>query len=278
MATSPPSAAFHRRARLPALPGLLVLACVLALGACRDASARSAPPQAAPSPLVQWSPFIALQNGVYEGFPTVGQVKRSGNLGLAAAARLNGEMLLVGDTFFQFLANGHVARAPDTLHLAFALAAPWRGGTPATLPAPVVYPFPASVDRVFPTVNAFYSLHAHGRFACIVVRTFPRQAVDTPIAYVRPRIDTLRNVSGTLGGFREPPFVSLTSIPGYHLHFIDDAHDRGGHVLAFTTTGPLVLSHATLAGLQLFTPSSLAYRGASLEAPRGPPPPAAGCP
>jgi acetolactate decarboxylase len=280
VATPFPSAAFHRRARACGRRAAAALLCGLALAACSDAAARpAAPAQATPSPLLQWSPFIALQNGVYGGFVTVGEVRRAGNLGLAAAGRLNGEMVMVGDTFYQFLASGQTVRAPDTLHLAFALAARWTGGTAVTLPAPAAYPFAAPVDALLPTVNWFYALHAHATFACVVARTYPPQTGSPPISHVRPRIDTLRNVTGTVVGFREPPFVGGTSVPGYHLHFINDAHTRGGHVLAFRTAQPLVLRYAPLGEYRLYTPASAEYRQANLAAVApGPPPPAAGCP
>jgi acetolactate decarboxylase len=40
-------------------------------------------------------------------------------------------------------------------------------------------------------------------------------------------------VSGTIVGFRCPPFVKGINDPGYHLHFISDDRTRGGHVLEF---------------------------------------------
>ena len=41
------------------------------------------------------------------------------------------------------------------------------------------------------------------------------------------------NVSGTIVGFRSPPFVTGIGVPGYHLHFVSDDQKRGGHILDF---------------------------------------------
>jgi acetolactate decarboxylase len=253
----------------------------LAFAACSEAAAKpGAPPRDPPPALLQYSPFIALQNGVYDGTVTVGETRRAGNLGLGAADRLNGEMVMVGDTFYQFLSSGRTVRAPDSLRLPFALVATWAGGTGRTLPAGTAYPFGASVDSLLPTVNWFYSLHLHGTFACVVARTYPQQSRPyVPISHITPRVDTLRNVTGQMVGFREPPFVGGASIPGYHLHFITDRRDRGGHVLAFRIAQPMVMRYARLNELRLWTPASAEYQRANLGAVApGPPPAPTGCP
>jgi acetolactate decarboxylase len=43
----------------------------------------------------------------------------------------------------------------------------------------------------------------------------------------------MEDVSGTIVGFRCPPFVKGINDPGYHLHFISEDRTRGGHVLEF---------------------------------------------
>jgi acetolactate decarboxylase len=41
----------------------------------------------------------------------------------------------------------------------------------------------------------------------------------------------LRELSGTLVGFRFPDYAQGIEVGGYHLHFISAERDRGGHVL-----------------------------------------------
>jgi acetolactate decarboxylase len=45
----------------------------------------------------------------------------------------------------------------------------------------------------------------------------------------------LRNIRGTLVGFRCPAYVGGVNVPGYHLHFITEDKMSGGHVLGFQT-------------------------------------------
>ncbi len=43
----------------------------------------------------------------------------------------------------------------------------------------------------------------------------------------------MRDISGTIVGFRCPPFVQGINVSGYHLHFISRNREKGGHVLEF---------------------------------------------
>jgi acetolactate decarboxylase len=47
----------------------------------------------------------------------------------------------------------------------------------------------------------------------------------------------LRDVEGTMLGFRFPGYVEGIEVSGYHLHFISEDRSRGGHVLASRSEG-----------------------------------------
>lgn len=62
----------------------------------------------------------------------------------------------------------------------------------------------------------------------------PRQARPyPPLADVaaRQNVFTLRDMEGTLVGFRFPDYAQGLEVPGYHLHYISADRTRGGHVL-----------------------------------------------
>jgi len=40
-----------------------------------------------------------------------------------------------------------------------------------------------------------------------------------------------KNVKGTVVGFYCPPFVQGLNVPGYHLHFVTEDRQQGGHLL-----------------------------------------------
>ena len=43
----------------------------------------------------------------------------------------------------------------------------------------------------------------------------------------------MKDVTGSIVGFRSPPFVKGINVPGYHLHFLSDDRTQGGHILDF---------------------------------------------
>lgn len=49
-------------------------------------------------------------------------------------------------------------------------------------------------------------------------------------AAVQPEF-AFESVRGTLVGFWAPQYSRAVSVPGYHLHFLTEARDGGGHVL-----------------------------------------------
>ena len=49
-----------------------------------------------------------------------------------------------------------------------------------------------------------------------------------------------KNTSGTLVGFKCPDYVSGLNVPGYHLHFISDKRDFGGHLLECRLLDPVI--------------------------------------
>jgi acetolactate decarboxylase len=49
----------------------------------------------------------------------------------------------------------------------------------------------------------------------------------------------LRDVVGTMVGFRFPDYVEGIEVSGYHLHFIGEDRARGGHVFGSRAAGTL---------------------------------------
>ena len=76
-----------------------------------------------------------------------------------------------------------------------------------------------------PRRRALRSVHA---------RSVPRQHPPyRPLTEVvaEQHVFELRDVAGTMLGFRFPDYVEGIEVSGYHLHFIAEDRSRGGHVL-----------------------------------------------
>jgi acetolactate decarboxylase len=185
----------------------------------------------------QLAPVALLAQGGYDGIMPVSEVLRHGNLGLAGADALNGEMVLVDGRFYQFLASGQVVQPPDTMRLPFAAVTFWDGGRDVPVQPGLVYDVDSmpALDPLLPDTNAFYAVRMEGSWDTLVVRTFREQTRPYPPIHAAAQVvDTLVNVRGTLAGFRQPSYAAGLSLPDYHLHFISEDRTRGGHVLAFT--------------------------------------------
>jgi acetolactate decarboxylase len=74
----------------------------------------------------------------------------------------------------------------------------------------------------------------------------------------------LRNVEGTLVGFRLPQFFKDLNVSGYHFHLITSDRKRGGHLIdgEFLNT---VADVETLRNWQTLLPSNSAFGKAPLQ-------------
>ncbi|MCK5739896.1 acetolactate decarboxylase, partial [bacterium] len=117
-----------------------------------------------------------------------------------------------------------------------------------------------------PSLNRFYAIQVHGTFSFIKTRSVPRQTEPYPplaeVAKTQPEFE-YEQTTGTLAGFRCPAFVKGINVPGYHLHFLSDDHQTGGHVLAFTLAhGTVQLDETT--DFQLRLPEGAAFEQTDL--------------
>lgn len=233
----------------------VLLAAVAAAG-CRDAdagAARTPQPDGRPEPsspsgaaasaagtVWQLSAFALLARCGFDGILPVREVKQHGDLGLGAGDRLTGEMALVDGRFYQFLEDGRAVEAQDTMRMPFAAVT--QGGGWRTIPVArgMVYDslkqLQNAVDAQLPTTSAFYAIRMEGTWTVLTARTYKPQ---TPGHYTLLKdapsyVYTMQAVRGTMVGFRGPSYADSLSVPGYHLHFVNQDRTLGGHVISAT--------------------------------------------
>ncbi len=196
------------------------------------------------SALYQLSTIQALLAGHYDGLASVGGLKKYGDIGLGTFDRLDGEMVVLDGQVYQVLADGTVRVAPDGSTTPFATVAFARPtivreiGAFATLAE-----LERVLDALLPSANLFYAVRVQGRFDALKTRSVPPQRKPYPklseVVKTQAVFD-FRDLAGTLVGFRSPEFAKGMTVPGYHLHFIDDARARGGHLLDCAASGAKV--------------------------------------
>jgi acetolactate decarboxylase len=206
-------------------------------------SSKAAAPEYAPNPLTQReilfqvSTIDALLNGVYEGVETYGKVLQYGDFGIGTFEGLDGEMIGFDGNFYQVKADGIAYPVSSSMKTPFACVTFFDIDHEERLSPGMDYvQLQQFIDDTLPTRNIFYAIKIEGAFSYMKTRSVPRQERPYP-----PLVDVTANqpvfefhdVKGTMVGFRCPDYVSGINVPGYHLHFLTESRDAGGHVLEF---------------------------------------------
>lgn len=194
--------------------------------------------------LFQTSTIDALLVGVYDGDMSLRELQRNGNFGIGTFDHLDGEMVLLDGRFYQVRADGRVYSPDLDMETPFASVCRFQPDRRLALPgvldmAGVV----AWLDRELPRHNMFQAIRIEGHFKQMRTRSVPMQSRPYPplkeVAETQPVFER-DNISGTIVGFRCPPFVAGVNVPGYHLHFISQDRSFGGHILDFEVLTGLV--------------------------------------
>ena len=137
-----------------------------------------------------------------------------------------------------------VLSKPKRVHCdAVALAASWERAVLLTRFAPDaavalnqctnLRALTSCCDSLRRSDNELYALRVTGRFERVRTRAVCRTKEGVPLvqaAAVQPEFE-FSEISGTLVGFWSPEYARSLNVPGYHLHFLSDDHNCGGHLL-----------------------------------------------
>ena len=218
--------------------------------------------------MFQFGLLSALLAGVYDGELAVRELLRHGNFGLGTFNSLDGEMIIVDGVCHRLRSDGGVTLAEPDACTPFAVVTEFTPSITAELPADLVRDDVVRfIRRLTGSENYLYAVRVSGHFAWVRTRTVRRQ--ERPY---RPLVEVTRgepeqrfdDLGGVVAGFRTPLYERGIGVPGGHVHFIDNARKRGGHVLDFKiTTASVELCPAT--DLHLALPLSDAFSRADLD-------------
>ncbi|MFD9293291.1 acetolactate decarboxylase [Streptomyces sp. NPDC060030] len=185
----------------------------------------------------QNSIMAALIDGVYDGDVAVEQLLERGDFGVGTFNHLNGEMLVLDGTCFHLSANGRVETARKEDLSPFSVMVRFAPDEALEVPTPMDRPeLTQLIDDRTRGPNLIYSVRVDGNFSEVRTRTVREQSAPYP-PLIQASADQAETVftglQGTLAGFRTPEYLQGISVAGYHLHFIDELHTRGGHCLDF---------------------------------------------
>jgi len=191
-----------------------------------------------PNTITQFSTIDAILAGAYDGQMTCEELRSYGDFGIGTFDRLDGEMILLTGSFYQVRYDGTVCSPPLDLTTPFASVVAFDADVTKEVESRIDYQgLETMVNEAVPNMNAFCAVKVTGTFSALQTRSVPPQDKPYPplteVTKHQPVFD-LCNVSGTIVGFRSPPYVKGIGVPGYHLHFISGDGKSGGHILKFT--------------------------------------------
>ena len=187
--------------------------------------------------LYQTSLMSGLIDGVYEGDVTIKELLEHGDFGLGTFNQLDGELIAFDSHVHHLKEDGsaHVAR-PDQ-KTPFACMTFFKPTIERDLNEPMSHrDIEAMINELVDADNLFCAVRIDGEFESVRTRTVPRQEPPykpmlQAIAH-QPMFD-FKERSGVMVGFRSPEYVQGINVAGFHIHFITDDRDGGGHVVEY---------------------------------------------
>jgi acetolactate decarboxylase len=185
----------------------------------------------------QRSTMSALLDGIYDGDVTIQEMLRHGDFGLGTFNSLDGEMVILDGVCWQLHSDGSVNRADPQARTPFAAVTWFDADHVFDIDDPTDRDgLTSAIDSRIESANLIYAIRITGHFSKIHTRTVSRQ--NRPYGGLTEATENqsetvLENTSGVMAGFRMPDYEQGISVAGYHLHFLDDEHARGGHALDF---------------------------------------------
>ena len=188
-----------------------------------------------PHVLFQASTIGALLEGAYDGDVTFAELAQHGDLGLGTLNALDGEMIAVDGRFYRADLDGAINQVSPSAKTPFAVVVFFTPMAEADLDGTLAQDeLLARLDDQVPGGAASWAVRIDGSFEQLRVRSVPRQTPPyRPLTEVvaEQHVFELRDVVGTLLGFRFPEYSEGIEVSGYHLHFISEDRACGGHVL-----------------------------------------------
>ncbi len=199
----------------------------------------------APHVLFQASTIGALLEGAFEGDLSFAELAEHGDLGLGTLNHLDGEMIALDGEFFRADVDGDVRPVGPEERTPFAVVTEFAPEVDTRLAGPLAHAeLLERIDALAPADSSSCAVRVDGRFELVRARSVPAQRPPyRPLTEVvaDQHVFELRDVAGSLVGFRFPAWVEGIEVAGYHLHFISDDRRRGGHVLDSRSAGELRL-------------------------------------
>ncbi|AXE39737.1 acetolactate decarboxylase [Acidipropionibacterium virtanenii] len=215
----------------------------------------------------QTSLISSLMDGVYEDEMSIGELLSHGSFGIGTFNALDGEMIILDGRCFQLRSDGTTRPAAMSQFTPYATVTNFVPSHRLEITRPLHRPdLSKLIDGLLPSANYMYALRIRGHVEWVTTRTVVEQAKPfRPMVQATDGEEVVRleEVDGTFVGFRTPVYQQGISVPGCHVHFIDEGRTHGGHVVDFEiSSGSVEVCVGT--DLQLRLPLTTEFERADL--------------
>ena len=193
-----------------------------------------------PPMLYQIGTIRSLMAGVDRGDRIIETLTEYGDFGLGTFDGVNGEMMVLDGRFYRADGQGilHVADPKDPTPFAvlthFDPVEQIELGRLDSLSS-----IEEKLHTTFESENLIYAIKIEGAFTKLHLRSERRhETKHSPLPETLSKYQTdfsLEETGGTMVGFWFPAYMEAINLPGFHFHFVDVSHLRGGHIYEAVT-------------------------------------------
>ena len=214
------------------------------------------------------SPVNALVQGILREDNALSHILKKGDFGLGTFNDLDGEMVLLDGVFYQLRSDGTALVASNDIQTPYACVTQFKPThTSQCIESTSYLGLQDHINQLLLSKNLIYAIKITGTFSSVKARSVPKQDAYRPLVEVaHDQVEFhFENIEGTLVGFWTPDFMHSVTVPGYHLHFLTDNRQHGGHLLdCQIEKGCIEL--LPIDQLILDLPHSIQYLSANLDA------------
>ncbi|WP_424160475.1 acetolactate decarboxylase [Bacillus amyloliquefaciens] len=220
--------------------------------------------------IYQVSTMTSLLDGVYDGDFDMADILKFGDFGIGTFNKLDGELIGFDGQFYRLRGDGTATPVKSGDLSPFCSFTFFTPDMTHTIDGEMTREeFEQEIASLLPSKNLFYAIRLDGVFKKVQTRTVERQ--EKP--YV-PMIEAVKtqpvfnfdDIQGTIAGFWTPGYANGIAVSGYHLHFIDEGRNSGGHVFDYVIKDCKVTISQKM-NMNLKLPNTADFFNANLDNP-----------
>lgn len=223
--------------------------------------------------MYQIATLQSLMVGNYDGFVSVRELRKHGNIGVGTFERIDGEMIVLDGMAYQARYDGSVRIADDNIGVPFATVTYFDCDTVVTVDRiDNLKSFGARLDETIDNSgrNLIYAVRVDvPECQKVIVRSEVPQ--DKPYRMLAETMTTAQrefsyeNIGGTIVAVYFPSFFASQNTPGWHFHFISDDRTKGGHVLDLSVGIPVKVQIDATPYYNLYMPEKESFSHKKLD-------------